>query len=567
MNNLNITGDGKILHAIKVTADELQNNMLEPLKMRNTFKLADMNLLSKYLKADLRETAVFVAIYVSCYNEGNIGLKEIAEFFNCTPFDFLSYHKPLQSLIDKGLVIEKRDSSDDITSGIAFCNSSFGIAGTVSYNILNDKPITDANNQDSHDVYDFIEEMADLNTKNLSKAELVSTIERIEDKYNLESVSHLKEMVPEAIDRGLYYRIVDCFVSDILLDDDATAFRPILSCYYTTNRDRFHTFLSIKEKMHPLIERGLIRINGGNYTTARVRLTMQGKTLMLQEYANAFFKSKEDDEPDVRMIEPEKIRQKELFFEENTDAAYKSLIKGLSEENFNKMQKKLYQNNMPTGVTAIFYGHPGTGKTEMAYQIAKATGRKVIPVDVTQTKDMWFGESEKKMKEVFESYKRACMKNQMTPILLFNEADAVFSKRKDIEKGNCAHTENAMQNIILEEMEKFKGIMIATTNLEDNFDKAFERRFLYKVKFERPSEATKMKIWRSKMPKLTDDDALTLARNYDFSGGEIDNIVRKAITREITECLDETSFDDIVELCESERFGSRVTKNRIGFRA
>ena len=241
---------------------------------------------------------------------------------------------------------------------------------------------------------------------------------------------------------------------------------------------------------------------GSTYSTARVRLTLVGKKLLLQEYANAFFKSKEGDDEvaDVRMIEPEKIKQKDLFFDGNTDAAYRSLIKGLSEENFKKMQKKLYQNNMPTGVTAIFYGHPGTGKTEMAYQIAKATGRKVIPVDVTQTKEMWFGESEKRMKEVFENYKRACLRSKTTPILLFNEADAVFSKRKDVEKGNCAQTENAMQNIILEEMEDFKGILIATTNLEDNFDKAFERRFLYKVKFERPSEATKMKIWRNKMP-------------------------------------------------------------------
>ena len=67
------------------------------------------------------------------------------------------------------------------------------------------------------------------------------------------------------------------------------------------------------------------------------------------------------------------------------------------------------------------------------------------------------------------------------------------------------------------------------------------------------------------MPNLTDDNALTLARNYDFSGGEIDNIVRKAITLEITECLDETSFEDIVSFCESERFENRH-RTQIGFR-
>ena len=97
MSNLNLSGDGHILRAIKVSADELQNNMLDPMRMRNTFKLAEMNILSKYLKSDLRETALFVAVYVSCCNEGTIGLKEIADFFGCTPFELLSYHKQLQS--------------------------------------------------------------------------------------------------------------------------------------------------------------------------------------------------------------------------------------------------------------------------------------------------------------------------------------------------------------------------------------------------------------------------------------------------------------------------------------
>ena len=67
---------------------------------------------------------------------------------------------------------------------------------------------------------------------------------------------------------------------------------------------------------------------------------------------------------------------------------------------------------------------------------------------------------------------------KVKPILLFNEADAVFSKRKDVNNGNVAQTENAIQNIILEEMENLDGILIATTNLADNLDGAFERRFV-----------------------------------------------------------------------------------------
>ena len=107
---------------------------------------------------------------------------------------------------------------------------------------------------------------------------------------------------------------------------------------------------------------------------------------------------------------------------------------------------------------------------------------------------------EKKIKEVFTDYKELCNKMKKlkcgrTPILLFNECDAVFSKRKDISYSNTAQTENSIQNIILEEMENLEGILIASTNLTDNLDPAFERRFLFKIQFENPSVEAKKAIW------------------------------------------------------------------------
>ena len=114
------------------------------------------------------------------------------------------------------------------------------------------------------------------------------------------------------------------------------------------------------------------------------------------------------------------------------------------------------------------------------------------------------------------------------PILLFNECDAFFSKRKDVNSSNTAQVENSIQNIILEEMENLNGILIATTNLVDNLDPAFERRFLFKIHFENPSVEAKKAIWRYKLPWLTPDKASQLAESYNLSGGEIDNIVRKA---------------------------------------
>ena len=120
-----------------------------------------------------------------------------------------------------------------------------------------------------------------------------------------------------------------------------------------------------------------------------------------------------------------------------------------------------------------------------------------------------------------------------------------------------------MQNILLEEMEKFEGIMIATTNLCENMDKAFERRFLFKVKYEKPNLEARENIWRSKMNSLENEDITRLAEQFDFSGGEIDNIVRKCEMNEIINGT-QANYEEIVEMCKTERLEKSETR-RVGF--
>ena len=112
-----------------------------------------------------------------------------------------------------------------------------------------------------------------------------------------------------------------------------------------------------------------------------------------------------------------------------------------------------------------------------------------------------------------------------------------------------------MQNILLEEMENLKGIMIATTNFEDNFDDAFERRFLYKIKFAKPNAEVKSKIWKSNLDYLSDSDALELAKEFNFSGGEIANIVRKITIDEVMDGK-KPSKDAIFDYCRKEKIKS-----------
>ena len=180
----------------------------------------------------------------------------------------------------------------------------------------------------------------------------------------------------------------------------------------------------------------------------------------------------------------------------------------------------------------------------------------------------WFGESEKLIKKIFTSYKHECeaaeKKGVPMPILLFNEADALIAKRKDSSAGNCAQTENAIQNIILEELENLKGIFIATTNLASNMDSAFERRFLFKIKFENPSTEAKTSIWMNKLSWLDKNSAIDFAQAYDFSGGQIDNIVRKIALDEVISG-ERPAISEIHEMCRCEKLENTNGLKRVGF--
>lgn len=189
-------------------------------------------------------------------------------------------------------------------------------------------------------------------------------------------------------------------------------------------------------------------------------------------------------------------------------------------------------------------------------------------MDISETKTKWFGESERLTKRIFTSYRRECEEarqaGRKTPILFINEADAIISKRRDIGDNSCGQTENALQNIFLEEIENLEGILIATTNLAINMDGAFDRRFLFKVKFEKPEANARAKIWQSKLAFLSEDDAYSLASRFDFSGGQIDNIARKI---EIDEVITGVvpSFESIVSMCDHEILENQNSGRRVGF--
>ena len=184
--------------------------------------------------------------------------------------------------------------------------------------------------------------------------------------------------------------------------------------------------------------------------------------------------------------------------------------------------------------------------------------------NISQIKSCWVGESEKNIKGLFDNYRELVKKSEVTPILLFNEADAIINKRMEGAQSAVNKMENSIQNIILQEMENLDGILIATTNLAGNMDKAFERRFLYKIKFEKPTLEARMSIWHTMMPTLEESVTRTLAAKYDFSGGQIENIARHYTINNILHGQADNTVEILTAYCDSERLETKEM-HKIGF--
>jgi hypothetical protein len=237
------------------------------------------------------------------------------------------------------------------------------------------------------------------------------------------------------------------------------------------------------------------------------------------------------EQEDTSLIQHKAIRPREMFYNPKEAEAVRRLSRLLANESFRTVQKRLNDTGLRTGFACLFSGGPGTGKTETVMQLARTTGRNIMKVESAAIIDSSVGESEKNIKAAFDRYRSLVKKAKNAPILFFNEADGLLTRRVSGDTANPSVVQmwNAMQNIILEEMENLDGIMIAATNLSVNLDKAFERRFLFKIEFEKPGPSGRLSIWRSMLPDLKATDAKHLSLKYDLSGAQIENIARKYI--------------------------------------
>ena len=483
--------------------------------------------------------------------EDSISFQNISGELGVPVMSIICWKKEIEFLVEHGF-LEHCGRNDAVQPLNDFSESIYN----------NTEYIPQAKKED--DDIEFISYMADRYESRRGEDMSARSIQRELRLYE-RAHSHLEvvKRVSDELEDPNYRFFVYDVANDVLKGGDSNLNATISDLY--DGGERYNVATEMMEEKHELFQKGLLEFaKKGNLSEASITLSDKGRKLVLGEKAFLF----EDSINDKNLIKTDSIKEKKLFYSPENQKEIDRLKAALQEEKLKGIQQRLKDDGLPVGVAVLLYGAPGTGKTESVMQIAKETGRSIIHVDISEAKSAWFGESEKRIKKIFTSYRNSCelaeRKGELMPILLFNEADALISKRKNDTSGNCAQTENAIQNIILEELENLKGIFIATTNLASNMDSAFERRFLFKIKFENPSTEAKTSIWMNKLSWLDKESATEFARDYDFSGGQIDNIVRKIAMNEVI-TGERPAITDIHDMCKCEKIDNPDGSRRMGF--
>jgi DNA replication protein DnaC len=233
-----------------------------------------------------------------------------------------------------------------------------------------------------------------------------------------------------------------------------------------------------------------------------------------------------------------------------------------------RSQYKETSSQTPT-MTMIFYGPPGTGKSLCARMIASELDREIIEFDCSSILDAWVGESQKNVKKIFTKYRELSQKMKNPPVLLLNEADQFLHRRVSAIRSSD-QMRNQMLTIFLEQLEQFEGILIATTNIIENLDSAFSRRFDCKIPFKRPGIEERNKLWKSLIPQeaplANNVDFGSLGRAYDLSGGQIELVIKQAAINAARR-NSPLNQDDFISACEEELTGNFDEKARkiVGF--
>jgi len=247
-----------------------------------------------------------------------------------------------------------------------------------------------------------------------------------------------------------------------------------------------------------------------------------------------------------------------------------NVVKQVDKEVFKKLREwGIKDKRKSIDARIIFYGAAGTGKTMTAMSLAKTLKKPILSFDCSKILSMYVGESEKNVRRIFDDFKALSKKAKVEPILLLNEADQFLSSRSEGAGSSADKMHNQMQNIFLEQIEQFEGILIATTNLLGNIDKAFSRRFNYKIEFKKPGRKQRLRLWQFMLPEKADyaeDFDVEALAKYELTGGQINLIIKNTAYKVAVRKESIFTQKDFLEEIEKELGSSFEGVKSMGFK-
>ena len=533
----------KITEALNTIYKQSKSSGLQPELMKELKK--EINVVAKFTNSSTQEAFVFAIVCSMNLFGENVESHDLLRFFDVTPFELMDYLKSLNKLSDRSILIKRKNRRrfED-----ALRKYHYVVNPKILDAIISEEPFPTEIESKITDVIEVLEKMHEACQECI--AETIDTNdlhgemeELMEGNKHFPLINSVKNLDLEPIDRIIYFFIIWKSVNGSMnIDMDEP-----LNSFFKRSSNRVQYMQGIFNGSNKLIKQNLVDYTSGRFFND-IDLSLSDSSLnLLKEHGVILYRRKNNN----GTISPDSIAAKTLVYEAEESKQINELRTMMSTECYHDLMQRLKAKALPQNLNILLFGAPGTGKTETVYQLAKASGREIMKVEISQSKSMWFGESEKLIKKIFRDYAELDKQNELTPILLFNEADAILSSRKTNNASAVSQTENAIQNILLEELENFKGIFIATTNLAENLDRAFDRRFLFKIKFNRPSVASRAAIWQDKMASISPEDAIALSKDFELSGGQIDNVIRKA---EIQMLLKNTTctLEELKQFCAQE---------------
>lgn len=427
---------------------------------------------------------------------------------------------------------------------------------------------------------------------NLYKKKLNSQSKDIRMKLD-EKIEKLTNIITQRVNlTKINLSVEQLFKKYSLSQEEKIIFLALLKEEYS-NEDEilrdFNTLVSMisKDEMHKLKNRTLLEENAKlmslgliDYDEILGTTSMNKSYFICEDVLYSIMHPQKNDKKTKKAMLENIVKESEIFelIEPNTDIddvvlnpkikeVLNSILKQLDKDVINKLSSWGIKTKKGIDAKIIFYGPAGTGKTMSALSLAKSLKKQVLSFDCSKILSKYVGESEQNVRKIFDTYKSICKEAKIEPVLLLNEADQFLSSRMESGTSSADKMHNQMQNIFLEQIERFEGVLIATTNFLQSLDSAFSRRFDFKIEFKKPNFNERLIIWQKIMPEnanFEENFSFNELAKFELSGAQITLVLKNTALKVAVRDDDVFTLKDFIDEIKKEQISAFDSDKKVG---